>query len=51
MSGRRISVIVLRAPGNDIDALKQMTAAAVPTLTNIASGEIIELEHSAAGEN
>jgi hypothetical protein len=51
MSGRRISIIVSRAPGNDIDTLKRMTAVAVRTLTTIASGEIIELEHSATGEN
>jgi hypothetical protein len=51
MSGRRISVIVLRAPGNDIDTLKQMTAAAVRALNTIASGENVELEHSATGEN
>jgi predicted nuclease of predicted toxin-antitoxin system len=51
MSGRRISIIVLRAPGNDIDTLKRMTAAAIRALTTIAAGEIIEVEHSATSEN
>ena len=41
----------VRSPGNDIDTLKRMTAAAVRILTTIASGEIIEVEHSATGEN
>jgi hypothetical protein len=50
MSGRRIAVIVLRAPGNDIDTLKQMVKAAGRSLNKISAGEIIELEYSATRE-
>ena len=46
MAGRRIAVIVLRAPANDLGTLKQMTAAVAGCLGTIAAGEIIELEYS-----
>ena len=44
MSSRRIAVLVLRAPANDIDTLKQMMEMAIRSLTAISPGEIIELE-------
>jgi hypothetical protein len=47
MTGRRIGVIVLRAPGNDIDTLKEMTNAVSRSLTTISAGEIVTLEYSA----
>jgi hypothetical protein len=46
MTGRRIAVIVLRAPGNDIDTLKQMTDAAARALSSIPAGAVVVLEYS-----
>jgi len=48
MTGRGIAVIVLRAPGNDIDTLKQMTDALTTALTSISAGAIVALEYSAS---
>lgn len=50
-ASRRIAVIVLRAPGNDIDTLKQMTEAALRSLAAISPGEMVELEYSATRIN
>jgi len=50
MTGRRIAVIVLRAPGNDIDTLKQMTEAISSALAQIRVGEVVALEYSATRE-
>jgi len=49
MTGRGIAVIVLRAPGNDIDTLRQMTDAVTCALINISAGEIVTLEYSTPG--
>jgi len=49
MTGRGIAVIVLRAPGNDIHTLEQMTDAVDRALINISAGEIVLLEYSAPG--
>jgi predicted nuclease of predicted toxin-antitoxin system len=46
VTGRGIAVIVLRAPGYDIDTLKQMTNAVVSALITISTGEIITLDYS-----
>lgn len=43
MSGRMIAVLVLRAPSNDIQTLKQMANAATLALSSISAGTIIEL--------
>ena len=51
VTGRGIAVIVLRAPGNDIDTLKQMTEAVSRALTTIPAGAIITLEFPAIREN
>ena len=44
IAGRTISIIVMRAPGNDIGTLKQMTGAVERALIVIAPGQIIELD-------
>lgn len=51
ITGRGIAVIVLRAPGNDIDTLKQMTEAVARALITISAGEIIVLEFSATSDS
>ena len=51
MSGRKIAVLVLRAPANDIDTLKQMTNAVIGSLTTASAGTVVELKFpGASGE-
>jgi len=46
MTGRGIAVVVLRAPGNDINTLKKkMMEAVASALITISAGEIIALEY------
>ena len=49
MSGRKIAVLVLLAPANDIDTLKQMTEAVAGSLSRVTAGEIVELKFPNAG--
>ena len=51
MIGRRIAVLVLRAPANDIVTLLPMTGAVLSALTTISAGQIVALKYSTAGEN
>ena len=48
MSGRKIAVLVLRAPANDIDTLKQMTDAVAGSLATVSEGDVVELKFPGA---
>ncbi len=48
--GRRIALIVLRVPGNDIGTLARLANAVLQVLKEIAPGQVVELEFPAGPE-
>lgn len=45
MTGRRLSVIYLRVPTNDIDTLAEMADAIRAELSNLQPGTVVTLVH------